>query len=61
MFGVELPQRLEILPWHFRRDCSQWPNGFNIIIAEYLRPDSELCTECLARDQQRSAELHQDL
>jgi ribosomal protein L40E len=35
--------------WHFCRNCSHWPtNSFNIIIAERLPPDFEICNECIA-------------
>jgi hypothetical protein len=32
----------------FLRRCSQWPKDFNFIILETLRPDSEVCSECMA-------------
>jgi hypothetical protein len=28
---------------------------FNIILSEQLRPDSQLCSECIAQDQQRES------
>jgi hypothetical protein len=53
MFSMEYRRHLKSQTWHFCRDCSQWPRDFNIILSERLRPDSELCSECVALAQQR--------
>ena len=55
MFGMEYRRHLKSETWHFRRDYSQWPSQFNIILSEELRPDSQLCSERIAQDQQRES------
>jgi len=48
---MEYRPHLHSQTWHFHR--SQWPRNFNIILAETRRPDSEVCSECMALHQQK--------
>jgi len=48
-------RHLKSQTWHFQRDCSQWPNNFNIILTEILRADFEVCSECIALEKQKNA------
>jgi hypothetical protein len=58
---MEYRRHLKSQTWHFCRDCSQWPSEFNIILLEQLQPDWQLCSECIALEQQKqSSEKSQD-
>ena len=48
---MEYRRQLEREMWHFHRDCSQWPRRFNIIRAERLPDNAEICKECKARNE----------
>lgn len=44
--------------WHFHPECSRWPpDSFNIIIAQKLPSDFELCKECIALSERQNKQL----